>query len=210
MNPPRELLQPDEEIFREMATILTPARPAFTRFTWWDRELQSVLESIEESAFPPALRYSYEEMLERAGRPGFEGILVSDPGGATPPAAIMIVYRPGATTVYLDTLAVRSRGRGIGSALLRFLIRRCAGVPGAAEVAGAREAPGVRGATGAPGAAPPAKIREIRLDAEGGDSEGGGGAPLPAYYQRFGFRVVAEEATGNVTMVLPLRPGGAG
>lgn len=85
----------------------------------------------------------------------------------------MIVYRPETGSIYLDTLAVCRQGHGIGSALLRFLIRRC-------------EASAGRNGT-----------REIRLDTEGYTE-----SLLRAYYQRFGFGVASEDRTrGNITMV---------
>ena len=142
------------------------------RFSRWNGELQKALQCIEEKAFPPDQRYSREEMVERAARPGFEGILVLERTGQEA-IAIMIVYRPETGSIYLDTLAVCRQGHGIGSALLRFLIRRC-------EASAGRNG-----------------IREIRLDTEGCTE-----SPLRAYYQRFGFGVASEDRTrGNITMV---------
>lgn len=183
------LLEADRTLLEDLELLSVP--PEITRFTRWNRDLQRALESIEEGAFPPELRYSYEEMRGRAGRPGFEGVLLFGPGGgataeekpeprdpATPrgATAIMFVYRLDTAVIYLDTLAVRHRGRGLGSAFLRFLIRRCTA------------------------AIPPDQVREIRLDTERATA-----SPLIEYYRRFGFRVIAEdEAMGNTTMVLPV------
>lgn len=166
------LLASDATLRQALASISPPTE--ITRFTSWNRDLQHALASIEEGAFSADLRYSYTEMLERAARPGFEGILLSSgPGESGSTAAIMIVYRlDPACILYLDTIAVRDPGHGVGTALLQFLIRRCTGANDNGVVS------------------------EIRLD-----TEGGAGSSLPAYYERFGFRILAEDSTtGNVSM----------
>lgn len=163
----------------------TPAEGDETihHFAGWTRKLQNALESIEADAFVPELRYSAEELMDRAGNAGFEGLLLEDLSG---PSAIMLVYLiERGDQLYLDTLAVRDRGRGTGTRLLRFLIHRC-------EHAG---------------------ITEIRLDTEAGvrSMKGDRSAPhdLSAYYRRFGFEELppadaVETVPGNVAMRLRL------
>ncbi|TVR91965.1 MAG: GNAT family N-acetyltransferase [Spirochaetaceae bacterium] len=142
----------------------------------WTSELQNALELVEAAAFSPELRYSIEDMRERAGRQGFEGMLLEDASG---PAAIMLVYRlESEGGLYLDTLAVRDRGRGTGTRLLTFLIHRCRS----------------------------AGIAEIRLDTEMGPPPATAGRPagqdLPAYYKRFGFEEVPL-GSGDAGLELP-------
>ncbi len=151
------LLSPGED-------SLTKGDEVLRHIAAWTSELQDALELLEASAFSPELRYSTEDMMERAGKQGFEGLLLEDASG---PAAIMLVYRlESGEGLYLDTLAVRDRGRGTGTRLLSFLIHRCRS----------------------------AGITEIRLDTEVGPppatADKAAGQDLPVYYKRFGFEEV--------------------
>lgn len=151
----------------------------FRHITAWSRDLQQALETIEQCAFSPDLRYTFDEMVERAARPGFEGLLVSDGEG---PAAIVLVYQldddasDSRGTLYLDTLAVRDRGRGMGTRLLTFLIRRSTD----------------------------AGLSRIVLDTEGAASELPG-----YYRRFGFRPVRTERRSGNVTMELSLPPPGS-
>ena len=171
-----------------MTAGLIKAEPGETvrHFSEWNRELHAALEVIESVAFVSELRYTLEEMTQRAGKGGFEGVLVSDARG---PAAIMIFYPledhlNEENYIYLDTLAVRERGRGTGSRLLRYLIDRF-------------RAEGFSG---------------IELDTEAANDETG--QDLPAIYRRFGFvqvtsatRPALTKIPDNLTMRLTFKNG---
>lgn len=169
-------------ILRDVPVPPSAPRARVQHFATWTEDLQRALETVEQQSFSPELRYTCDDMAARAKKPGFEGLLLTDPNG---PLAIMLVNRielpvaqsggsPAMDALYLDTLAVRDRGRGIGTYLLTCLIQRCtaAGLPA------------------------------IQLDTDDGGDGGDGGDGLPEYYRRFGFQVLGvDPVSGNVTMI---------
>ncbi len=87
----------------------------------WSPQTSSWFRNVEQSAFRPDLRYSEEEILERLE---MDGVLLVFVLTASIPEAFVLGYHldePSVETFYLDTIAVRQRGRGVGPALVSWL-----------------------------------------------------------------------------------------
>lgn len=146
-------------------------------FCEWTQSLQQMLTEIEILAFPLELRYEFCEMQERSLKSGFEGVILKK--DACPLALILIyeVHYLGSTYIYLDTLAVRIAGTGIGSILLQLLLDRVV----------------VRDYAG------------VMLDTESASNKAN--LSLVDYYQRFGFKIIEKDFhSGNVTMLYEFNP----
>lgn len=103
-----------------MIALGLPATYKVETLTKWNRDAHHRFERIEQRTFEKGLRYTYQEMCDRASRPGFQAMFVSDDSGAS---AVLVIYElDPQDQLYLDTLAVSSRGSGLGSLLLRRLI----------------------------------------------------------------------------------------
>ena len=103
----------------EAASVLPDLR--LVVFERWDDGLAAAFHRLESSSFRRELRYDRAELEERAARPGFEGLLAF---GGREPEAGAVAYewmRPG--VLYLDVLAVRLPGRGLGSKLMEAVVR---------------------------------------------------------------------------------------
>ena len=88
----------------------------------WSPDTSSWFRTVEESAFRPDLRYGEEEILERLEMDGVLLLFVLTSGM---PEAFVLGYHLDESiveTFYLDTIAARQRGRGIGPALVRWLV----------------------------------------------------------------------------------------
>lgn len=173
LTPPGQLLELPGRSFAAVGLVTRHA-------THWSSRLQRDLEAIEREAFPQQLRYSVQEMYKRAGERGFEALLLYEPSESESPEAVMIVGRTTEATVYLDTLAVRRRGAGTGSALLAFLIRRCRGE----------------------------EVRAIELDTE--LTEGDAARLIGFYRRFGFTEAARDQQCGNLTMRLELGQGTSG
>jgi len=89
----------------------------------WNNEYYMWFHDIEVTAFRESLRYLYEEIEKKLLNPNilFLYILVNN----EPEALILgylLVNEP-KKTFFLDTLAVKSQGKGIGSLILKYVIK---------------------------------------------------------------------------------------
>lgn len=117
----RPILDP-EEVRR---AVFESSNSKAVHLSEWNERLHSDFEVIEREAFRDELRYSFEEMVQRSRCAGFEGLLLYLD---EVPAAIVVIYDIASSEeneVYLDTIAVRTPGLGIGSRLLDLLLSRC-------------------------------------------------------------------------------------
>ncbi|TFG16161.1 MAG: GNAT family N-acetyltransferase [Promethearchaeota archaeon] len=88
----------------------------------WNTEYYYWFQEIEKDAFRGELRYSFEEVEEKVNAEGvlFLFILINNvPEAFILGNASQIESRE---VFFLDTIAVKNRGRGIGKMLLKFLI----------------------------------------------------------------------------------------
>ena len=89
----------------------------------WNQQCFSLFKSIEEYAFRQELRYSYGEIAKILENPDLVFYFVTVD---SEPQILLLGYsipNEGAKAFYLDTLAVRRRGEGIGHIVMSFLIR---------------------------------------------------------------------------------------
>ncbi|TFG33867.1 GNAT family N-acetyltransferase [Candidatus Thorarchaeota archaeon] len=104
----------------ELAPILGEGIVVFFPQTWTQHYLTWYKE-IERDSFRPALTYSQEEIEERIQK---EEVLMMFVLKDESPEGLVLGYRLEDTTediFYLDTIAVRQKGRGIGTILLKVL-----------------------------------------------------------------------------------------
>jgi GNAT superfamily N-acetyltransferase len=89
----------------------------------WNEQCFSWFHIIEEEDFRWELRYSFEEIAKILENPDLVFLFVTMEG--EPQILLLgysIPYEP-VKSFYLDTLAVRRRGKGIGHIVMDFLIR---------------------------------------------------------------------------------------
>jgi len=87
----------------------------------WSEKYLSWYREIEQSAFRPSLRYSREEIDERLEN---EAVLMMFILNNNVPEGLVLGYRLEDTTediFYLDTIAVKQKGRGLGKNILKVL-----------------------------------------------------------------------------------------
>jgi len=87
----------------------------------WSEKYLSWYKEIEQSSFRPSLRYSREEIDERLGN---ESVLMMFILNDNVPEGLVLGYRLENTTediFYLDTIAVKQKGRGLGKNILKVL-----------------------------------------------------------------------------------------
>ncbi|TFG29616.1 GNAT family N-acetyltransferase [Candidatus Thorarchaeota archaeon] len=114
----------NDPIWKRIRTVLVPIMgegvEIFFPETWSERYL-SWYKEIEMNAFRPALTYSREEIEERLEK---ESVLMMFILNAGVPEGLVLGYRLEASTddiFYLDTIAVKQKGRGIGKAILNVM-----------------------------------------------------------------------------------------
>lgn len=108
----------EEDIFErdtKLSKIIFPKK--------WKRRYLDWIKDIEETAFRKNLRYSNSEIHIRIQHPGllFFFLLVNKH-----PEAFLMGYRflrNNPKTFYLDTIAVKSSSKGIGSIILKYMIK---------------------------------------------------------------------------------------
>ena len=87
----------------------------------WSQKYLSWYREIEQSAFRLSLRYSSEEIDERLEN---EAVLMMFILNGNTPEGLVLGYRLDDTTddiFYLDTIAVKQKGRGLGKNILKVL-----------------------------------------------------------------------------------------
>jgi ribosomal protein S18 acetylase RimI-like enzyme len=111
----RQLLRELAKIFKGELDIVFP--------TEWNRHYFSLFHSMEETGFRRALQYSFEELTKNLENPELVFWFITADGE---PQVLLFGYSipdEKAKSFYLDTLAVRRRGEGIGDIVMEFLIR---------------------------------------------------------------------------------------
>jgi len=91
--------------------------------TEWNRHSFSLFHSMEESGFRRELQYSFKEVTKSLEKPELVFWFITEDGE---PQVLLFGYAipdEKAKSFYLDTLAVRRRGEGIGDIVMEFLIR---------------------------------------------------------------------------------------
>ena len=89
----------------------------------WNTQCFSWFHIIEEEDFRWELRYSFEEISRILGKPDLVFWFITNDDD---PQILLLGYSLPSEPVksfYLDTLAVRRRGKGIGHIVMNFLIR---------------------------------------------------------------------------------------
>ena len=111
----RQLLLELAKMFEGTLDIVFPKEWNIQCFSWF--------HIIEEEDFRWELRYSFEEIAKILGNPDLVFWFVTNDGD---PQILLLGYSIPSEPVksfYLDTLAVRRRGKGIGHIVMDFLIR---------------------------------------------------------------------------------------
>lgn len=87
----------------------------------WSEKFADWFRGIELEAFRPDLRYSEDDFLERLEQSGLLLLFILLKGA--PEACVLGYHLDDADieTFYLDTIAVRHRGKGYGKVLLKWL-----------------------------------------------------------------------------------------
>jgi GNAT superfamily N-acetyltransferase len=111
----QQLLSELAKMFTENLELVFPKE--------WNKQYFSLFKSIEEYAFRQELRYSYEEIAKILENPDLVFCFVTV--DSTPQILLLGYSIPDekAKSFYLDTLAVRRRGEGIGHIVMSFLTR---------------------------------------------------------------------------------------
>lgn len=92
----------------------------FVSATEWTPTLLAEYRSVDGACFREELRYTDEELEHRQQRPFFEVTLGYCAGI---PSVILLVYQyEQSEYLYLDTIAVKDKGQGIGSVVLQTLL----------------------------------------------------------------------------------------
>jgi len=89
----------------------------------WTQTFLSWYREIEQSSFRPSLTYSEEEIMERLAEEDVLMMFITVDGH---PEGLLLGYTLGGVsleTFYLDTIAIKQKGRGIGRIILTVLIR---------------------------------------------------------------------------------------
>jgi GNAT superfamily N-acetyltransferase len=91
--------------------------------TEWNMHYFSLFHGMEETGFRRALQYSFKELTKSLENPELVFWLIT--ADAEPQILLFGYSIPDveAKSFYLDTLAVRRRGEGIGDIVIEFLIR---------------------------------------------------------------------------------------
>ncbi len=107
---------------RELVPILGPTVKLVFPETWSEQYLTWYRE-IEQSSFRPSLTYSEEEIMERLAEEDVLMMFITVDG--VPSGQVLGYTLHGVLTeiFYLDTIAVKQRGRGIGRIIMTALIR---------------------------------------------------------------------------------------
>jgi GNAT superfamily N-acetyltransferase len=91
--------------------------------TSWSDKSNAWFKEIEKHSFRSELQYGDEEIRARLEMDGLLLLFVSVQGT---PEALVLGYHLGEPTIetfYLDTIAVRMKGKGVGPALMRWLMK---------------------------------------------------------------------------------------
>jgi GNAT superfamily N-acetyltransferase len=90
--------------------------------TKWDKTCHAWFEAIEEATFREELRYTPEEVFDRIDKPDL--LLFFVVSGEEPYAVLLGHTMEGEweRTLYVDTIAVREQGKGIGRAIMNAII----------------------------------------------------------------------------------------
>lgn len=90
--------------------------------TEWNKHYFSLFHRMEETGFRQELQYSFEDIARNLEKPELIFWFITADGE---PQILLFGYSaPDATnSFYLDTFAVKRRGKGIGNLVMRFLIR---------------------------------------------------------------------------------------
>jgi GNAT superfamily N-acetyltransferase len=102
------------ELLRRKVKLIFPSK--------WNKTYHNWYETLEREAFREELRYSPEEILERIDKPD---LLVFFVVSEQRPLAVLLSYtmeEEWAKTLYVDTIAVREQGKGIGRAIMNAII----------------------------------------------------------------------------------------
>ncbi|MFW9958482.1 MAG: GNAT family N-acetyltransferase [Candidatus Odinarchaeota archaeon] len=111
-----------EEIRNGLKPILGDGVELVFPETWSETHL-SWYREIEQSSFRPSLTYSEEEIMERLSEEDVLMMFITVDGH---PEGLLLGYTLGGVSVetyYLDTIAVKQKGRGIGRIILTVLIK---------------------------------------------------------------------------------------
>jgi len=107
---------------RELVPILGPTVKIVFPETWSEQYLTWYRE-IEQSSFRPELTYSEEEIMERLAEEDVLMMFITIEGV---PNGLLLGYTLHgllAEIFYLDTIAIKQRGRGVGRIIMTALIR---------------------------------------------------------------------------------------
>jgi GNAT superfamily N-acetyltransferase len=111
-----------QEIKNELKPILGDTIALVFPETWSGKYL-SWYKEIEQSAFRPSLTYSEDEIMECLAEADVLMMFITVDGL---PEGLLLGYTfddPSVETFYLDTIAVKQKGRGIGPVILTVLIK---------------------------------------------------------------------------------------
>jgi len=89
----------------------------------WSETYLSWYREIEQSSFRPSLTYSEAEILERLSEEDVLMLFITIDGH---PEGLFLGYTLGGVTIetfYIDTIAVKQKGRGIGRIILTVIIK---------------------------------------------------------------------------------------
>jgi GNAT superfamily N-acetyltransferase len=115
-----------DPVWLEIVTSLRPILGTTTELVFpetWSQKYLSWYREIEQSSFRTSLTYSEEEILECLGKDDVLMMFVTVNGR---PECLLLGYTLDSVlveTFYLDTIAVKQKGRGIGRIMISVLIK---------------------------------------------------------------------------------------
>ena len=114
-----------DPIWRQARKELVPILGTTVKFVFpvtWSEQYLTWYREIEQSTFRPALTYSKEEIMERLAEEDVLMMFITVDGIPSGLVLGYTLHEVSAEVFYLDTIAVKQRGKGIGRIIMMALI----------------------------------------------------------------------------------------
>ena len=128
MNKTKQLRQPEKDnpLWQHLVKELASRYQGKLELVFpseWNNDCFSLFHSMEESGFRLELHYSFEELLKNLENPELVFWFITEDNK---PQIVVLGYSvldEQKKSFYLDTFAVKPRGKGIGNVVMQFLVR---------------------------------------------------------------------------------------
>ena len=127
MNKTKQLIQKEKDnpIWRQLLHELASMYEGKLELVFpseWNSECFSLFHSMEKSGFRRELHYSFEELLKNLESPELVFWFITEDNE---PKIVVLGYSvlDDSKSFYLDTFAVKPRGKGIGNVVMQFLVQ---------------------------------------------------------------------------------------